>query len=172
MGKINFVRRFVPSFSEIVRPLQNMIKKYNSFSWGDREKQSFIRFREALAEAPALVSPDFKKDFILYTFASDISYAVVLTQKNQQEDEVPISFMSSNLKGAELNYHEVDKQAFVVFKVVKHFRPYLLNSKSKVIVPFSAIRNLLVQKDLGEERAHWMASLQEYDLEIKPSQVI
>ena len=34
------------------------------------------------------------------------------------------------------------------------------------------MRNLLVQKDLGEKRAHWMASLQEYDLEIKPSQVI
>ena len=71
-----------------------MIKKDSSFSWGDREKQSFIRIREAIVEAPALVSPDFKKDFILYTFAYDISYVVVLTQKNQQEDEVPISFMS------------------------------------------------------------------------------
>ena len=83
MGKINFVRRFVPSFSEIVRSLQNMIKKDNSFSWGDKENESFIRIREAIAEAPALVSPDFKKYFILYTFAADISYAVVLTQKNQ-----------------------------------------------------------------------------------------
>jgi hypothetical protein len=27
LGKINFVRRFVPSFSEMVRPLQNLIKK-------------------------------------------------------------------------------------------------------------------------------------------------
>ena len=79
MGKINFVRRFVPSFSEIVHPLQNMIKKDNIFSWGDREKKSFIRIREAIAEAPALVSLDFRNNFILYTFASDISYAVVLT---------------------------------------------------------------------------------------------
>ena len=126
LGKINFVRRFVPSFSEIVRPLRNMIKKDSSFSWGDREKKSFINIREAIAKAPALVSPDFRKDFILYTFASDISYAAVLTQKNQQEDEVPISFMSSNLKGYELNYHEVDKKDFAVFKAVKHFRPYLL----------------------------------------------
>ena len=38
LGKINFIRRFVPSFFEIVRPLQNMIKKDSSFSWGDREK--------------------------------------------------------------------------------------------------------------------------------------
>ena len=71
-----------------------------------------------------------------------------------------------------MNYHEVDKQDFAVFKAVKHFHPYLLKSKTKVIVPFSSVRNLLVQKDLGEKRAHWMAALQEYDLEIKPSQVI
>ena len=109
MGKINLVRRFVPSFSEIVHPLQNMIKKDTSFSWGDKEKESFIRIREAIAEAPALVSPDLKKDSILYTFASDISYATVLTQKNQRGDEVPISFMSLNLKGAKLTYHDVDK---------------------------------------------------------------
>ena len=36
MGKINFVRRFVPSFSEIVCPLQNMIKKDGSFLWGGK----------------------------------------------------------------------------------------------------------------------------------------
>ena len=100
-----------------------MIKKENKFSWGDKERESFIRIREAIAEAHTLMSPDFRKDFILYTFASDISYAAILTQKNPQEDEVPISFMSSNLKGAELNYHEVDKQDFAVFKAIKHFCP-------------------------------------------------
>ena len=83
MGNINFMRRFVPSFSEIVLPLQNMIKKDSTFSWGDKEKELFIRIREAIAEAPALVSRDFRKDFILYTFAFDISYTAVLTQKNQ-----------------------------------------------------------------------------------------
>jgi hypothetical protein len=27
LGQINFSRRFIPSFSEMVRPLQNLIKK-------------------------------------------------------------------------------------------------------------------------------------------------
>ena len=80
--------------------------------------------------------------------------------------------MSSNFKGAELNYHEVDKQDFSIFKAVKHFRPYLLKSKMKVIVPCPSVRNLLVQKDFGEKRAPWMIALQEYDLEIKPSMVV
>ena len=69
--------------------------------------------------------------------------------------------MSSNFKGVELNYHEVDKQAFAVFKAVKHFRPYLLKSKTKIIVPYSSVKNLLVQKDLCEKRAPWMTGLQE-----------
>ena len=42
----------------------------------------------------------------------------------------------------------------------------------KVIVSYPLVRNLLVQKDLGEKRAPWMTALQEYDLEIKPSMVV
>jgi len=34
LGKINFVRRFVLSFSDMVRPLQNMIKKDVIYKWG------------------------------------------------------------------------------------------------------------------------------------------
>ena len=61
--------------------------------------------------------------------------------------------MSSNFKSVELNYHEVDKKDFVIFKAVKHFHPYLLKSRTKMIVPFPLVRNLLVQKYLGEKRA-------------------
>jgi hypothetical protein len=55
---------------------------------------------------------------------------------------------------------------------VKHFRSYLLKSKTKVVVPYPAVRNLSVQKELGEKRANWMTSLQEYDLEITPAQIV
>ena len=105
------------------------------------------------------MSPDFLKEFVLYTFVTDTSYVAILTQKNQDEDEVPISFMSIGLDGPRLKYIEVDKQAYVIFKVVKHFRPYLLKSQTKVIVPYPTIRNLFVQKELGEVCAHWMTTL-------------
>ena len=65
-----------------------MIKKDAIFNWGQTEKESFQKILEAISEAPSLLSLDFNKDFILYTFASDISYAAVLTQLNQQNNEV------------------------------------------------------------------------------------
>jgi len=52
--------------------------------------------------------------------------------------------MSSNLHGAELNYPDVEKQDFVVFKATKHFHPYLLKARTKVITPHPTIRALFV----------------------------
>jgi hypothetical protein len=43
---------------------------------------------------------------------------------------------------------------------------------TKIVVPYPVVRNLLVQKELGEKRANWMTSLQEYDLEIVPAQIV
>ena len=80
--------------------------------------------------------------------------------------------MSTVLQGAELNYSAIDKQAYVVFKAVKQFRPYILKNRTKVIIPHPAVRSLFVQKELGERRGNWVIALQEYDLEFKPSSIV
>jgi len=54
--------------------------------------------------------------------------------------------MSYAFKGAELKYPTIDQQGFVVFKAVKHFIPYLLKYRTKVIAPYPVVINLLVQK--------------------------
>ena len=103
-----------------------MVKQSAQFKWIKIEKNAFSKIKASVAHAPSLKSPDFDKDFILYTFASDDSLAAVLTQREDGGDEFPISFMSIGLQGAELNYPVIDKQAYAVFKAVKQFRPYIL----------------------------------------------
>ena len=76
------------------------------------------------------------------------------------------------LQGAKLNYPTIDKQAFAVFNVVKHFCPYLLRSHTKIIVPHSTIKALLIQKELGDRRWNRLTTLQEYGLEIKPTKLV
>src|ERR1700733_7398721 len=172
LGQINFVKRFVPDFSHIISPLQSMIKKNAVFKWGLIEKEAFNQIKQSIVNAPSLITPNFSNPFTLYTIASNTSYAAVLTQLNDHNLEAPISFFSSNLQGAELNYSDVEKQAFAVFKAVKHYRPFLLKTHTKVIVPFPAVRKLLIQKELGEKRENWVIALQEYDLEIKPAKIV
>ena len=98
MGTIKFVRRFVPDFAQTVKPLQQMVKQNAQFKWIETEKNAFSKIKTAVAHAPSLKSPDFDKNFIMYTFASDDSLAAVLTQKEEGGDEFPISFMSTGLQ--------------------------------------------------------------------------
>eukprot|EP00253_Pinus_taeda_P010308 PITA_10308 len=127
-----------------------MIKKNSNFKWGQDEHEAFNLIKQAIINAPSLATPNFSESFTLYTFASEKSYATILTQANQEKAEAPIAFFSSNLQGDELNYSDVEKQTYAVFKAVKYFRPFLLKNHTKVIVPFPA----------------------EYDLEIKPANIV
>jgi hypothetical protein len=96
----------------------------------------------------------------------------MLSQKNDQNIELPIVFQSSALQGTELNYTNVEKEAYAVFKSIKHFKPFLIKSHTKVIVPHPSVRSILIQKDLGDKRENWVKTLQEYDLEIKPVKIV
>lgn len=107
--KINLLRKFLLDFTQIVKPLQGMIKKNTNFKWNSPKKEAFDNIKQAIAEAPTLHSPDFSKGFILYTFTSDSSIAAILTQKDDNSDEQPISFMSARLQGAKMNYLDIEK---------------------------------------------------------------
>ena len=94
------------------------------------------------------------------------------TRKEEGGGQYPISFISTRLQGAELNYPTIDKHAYAMFKVVNQLEPYILKNKTKVILPHLTIRNLFVQKELGERIGNWVTTLQEYDLEIKPATIV
>ena len=80
--------------------------------------------------------------------------------------------MGSTLQAAEINYPKVDKQDYVIYKSIIHFKSYLYNSQMKVIVTYSIVINLLIHKDLGDKCAHWVTMLQEYDWEIQPIKIV
>ena len=104
LGNINFVRIFVPYFAQIVRPLQDLVKKESLLKYFDVQKDVFKSIKKDIMEAPAIFPLDFSIDFVLYAFATDASYVVMLSKRNNKDTEIFVSFMSSTLIGAELNY--------------------------------------------------------------------
>lgn len=80
--------------------------------------------------------------------------------------------MSAPFREAELNYPNVEKQAYALVKAMKKFTHYILRSKVHAIVPDIAVKTLLIQNELGERRGKWIASIQEYDIEIQPMKLV
>jgi hypothetical protein len=170
--QINFVRKFTPNFAEMIKPLQKMIRKDAKFKWDDERKNTFNDLKAAISQALVLRSPDFNRYFFLYTFAFDQSLVAILTQKDDDNNKSPVSFMSNNLQRAELNYPAIEKHAYAVYKAVKHFRSYIFKNHTKVIVPHLAVRSLFTQQEMGERRGSWMEVVQEFDLYMKPTKLV
>jgi hypothetical protein len=57
-------------------------------------------------------------------------------------------------------------------KALTAFRTYVLHSKVISYVPTSSIKDILVQLDSDGRRGQWLAKIQEFDLEVKPTKLV
>ena len=149
-----------------------MLKKDREVKWTAKAKNSFEKIKTALMEAPVLVSPDFTKEFLTFSFTSEDTLAVVLMQKNKYGLEHPIAFFSKTLRDSELRYNTLEKQAYSLVKALKFFRIYVLHSKVIAYVPNAAIKDVLTQLDSEGKRGKWIAKIMEYDVDIKPTKLV
>jgi len=93
LGKINFLRRFISDLAELIRSLNNMLKKDSTINWPIQAKQSFEEIKIALIRTLVFMSLQFDRDFIIFSFASEHTRAVVLLKKDDQGCEKPIAFL-------------------------------------------------------------------------------
>jgi len=66
LGLAGYYRRFIPSFSKLVKPLINLLKNDTRFEWTSAQEESCEILKQKLCEEP-LQYPDFSKLFILTT---------------------------------------------------------------------------------------------------------
>eukprot|EP00253_Pinus_taeda_P004552 PITA_04552 len=66
----------------------------------------------------------------------------------------------------------MEKQAYALVKAIKDFRIYILYSHVISYVPNSIVKDIFTQEGLEGKRGKWIASILEYDIEIKPTKLI
>jgi hypothetical protein len=151
---------------------QPCLRKDSEIKWTVESRDSFDQIKKSLTEAPVLVSPDYSKDFLIFSFASFDTVATVLLQKNVEGLEQPIAFFSRALRDVELKYDIMDKKAYALVKSLKSFRVYVLHSRVIAYVPSAVVKEILIQPDIDGKRSKWIAKLLEFDLEIKPTKLV
>ena len=149
-----------------------MLKKDLVLKWTVEAKQSFESIKIALTKTPVLISLDFKKDFIIFSFSSEHTIAAVLLQKNDHSYEQPIAFFSRTLRDATLKYNIMEKHALTLVKAIKYFRVYILYSHIIAYVLNATVKDILTQDSPNGRRGKWIATILEYDIEIKPTKLI
>ncbi|XP_036142126.1 uncharacterized protein LOC118645358 [Monomorium pharaonis] len=165
LGLAGYYRRFIPQFSSIASPLSNLLKKDVQFIWNDKTQHAFDTLRKLLCNEPILQFPDFEREFILTTDASNLAIGGVLSQGEINHD-LPIAYASRVLNSAEKNYSTIEKELLAITYCVNHFRPYLYGRTFTLITDHQPLTWLHRVKDPTSRLMRWRLKLEEFDYKI------
>ncbi|KAK1630970.1 hypothetical protein QYE76_005285 [Lolium multiflorum] len=161
-GLAGFYRRFVPNFSTIAAPLNELTKKGVVFEWGVAQDHAFDELKRLLTSAPLLALPDFNKQFEIECDASGIGIGGVLMQEGR-----PIAYFSEKLSGAKLNYPIYDKELYALIRVLEVWQHYLWPKEFIIHSDHEALKYLKAQSTLHKRLAKWVEFIESFPYIIK-----
>lgn len=166
LGILGYYRKFIKDFAKIAKPLTNALRKGEEISHSKDFVNAFENCRNILTGSNILQYPDFSKQFILTTDASNFAIGAVLSQGSIGSDK-PIAFASRTLNKSEEKYSAIEKELLAVVWACKYFRPYLYGRKFVLYTDHKPLTYGLNLKDTNNRLVHWRLSLSEFDYEIR-----
>lgn len=167
MGMTSYYRRFISRFSDIAHPLNYLPHTKGRSLLVERCMSS--RFFRAETEtlvsslAPILTYPDFTRQFVVETDASDVGLGAVLSQ-----DGRVIEYASRALNSAEKNYSATEKECLaVVWAMQERFDMYLEGFPIKIVTDHKPLTFLQQLKEPRGKLARWRMALDNFDYDIE-----
>jgi len=169
LGMAGYYRRYCRNFSEVVRPLTDLLKKDTRFKWSDECEQAFCTIKKMLSSRPVLVMPQFDKQFKLMVDASDTGSGAVLMQEQSNGVEHPVAYYSKKFNKHEKNYSTIEKECLALIQALQHFEAYLNPTSEPILVltDHNPLVFIARMKCKNRRILRWSLILQEYDLDIR-----
>ncbi|KAL7723989.1 hypothetical protein ACLKA6_001958 [Drosophila palustris] len=160
-------QKFIRGYASLTSPLTDALKHKKHFEWSEDAEKSFQTLKAEMCKAPVLHTPNFEAPFFIHCDASHTGVGGVLMQVNEENDEVPIAYMSRKLNKCQRNYSVTEKECFAAILSIKKFRPYVEGHAFTVITDHASLKWLMSQSDLSTRLARWALKLQAYTFEIQ-----
>lgn len=172
LGLLGYYRKFIPDFAKITKPLTQCLKKGSKIVQDQNYIQCFEKCKTLLVNDPILQYPDFSKEFILTTDASNLAIGAVLSQGPIGSDK-PIAYASRTLNSSEINYSTIEKELLAIVWATKYFRPYLFGRKFKIMTDHRPLQWVMNMKEPNSRLTRWRLRLSEYDYTViyKPGKI-
>ena len=128
LGMINYLARYLTHLTEVIYPLQNLLKKDVSWTWSESQEHAFQTVKQMIVKSPVLAFYDPEKELTLENDASEYGLGSVLTQ-----DGKPVAFASRSLSCSEKNYAQIEKEMLAVVYGLEKFHHYTYGRQVNVI---------------------------------------
>lgn len=169
VGLVNWYRRFIPDAATLLTPLTDLIKQYGPESqrkiqWKPEHQQAFDQVKHKLTEAPILTMADYSLPFKIYSDASLVAGAAILTQVQGGSERV-IAYHSVKFSTAQQNYSATERELLSVIAGLEKFRPWIDGTRITVVTDHQSIKWLNNLKEPAGKLARWAVRLQAFDID-------
>ena len=119
MGLANYFKDNIKNYSEIMRPLNNLLKGYvkgkpTRIEWDEDTNRAYEDIKDAITNCPTLFFTDPYAKIFLHTDASDYGIRAYLWQDIDGKEQA-VAFISKSLSRAQKRWHTPQKEAFTIF---------------------------------------------------------
>jgi RNase H-like domain found in reverse transcriptase/Integrase zinc binding domain/Reverse transcriptase (RNA-dependent DNA polymerase)/Integrase core domain len=168
IGMAGWYRRFIPNHATLMAPITDLTKgPTKKFIWTKEANDALTQLKTILTAEPILTMPDYQKEFILFSDASDIGVGAMLSQ-GEGKDQKAVAYFSQKLTSCQKRYSVTERECLAVLLAVEKFRHYLLGSHFTVVTDHSALQWLLALKTpISNRLCRWIMTLQQYDFSVK-----
>jgi hypothetical protein len=94
LGNIGYYCRFIRRYANITSPMENLLKKAETFQWIPACDKAFETLKEKLNTTPILIFPNWENEFHVHVDALGISLGAILAQPGYGAMDHPIYFVS------------------------------------------------------------------------------
>ena len=164
-----YYRRFIPHYAHIAAVLTDLTRKDapDRVIWTPQCQNAFDQLKNVLCFSAVLNSPNFSRQFVLQTDASNRGVGAVLSQYDDEGVERPVAYYSCKLLPREENYSAVEKECLAIKLATHAFRVYLLGKPFVIQTDHRALKWLDQFKETNARLTRWSLSLQSYNYNIQ-----
>ncbi|XP_039293950.1 uncharacterized protein LOC120353595 [Nilaparvata lugens] len=166
LGLTGYYRKMIQNYAKIAKPLTQALKKDVKIDINNTEYvNAFEKLKTMLQNSPILQLPDFSKQFIVTTDASNYAIGGVLSQVFEGKD-LPVAYASRTLNKHEINLSTIEKELLAIVWCCKYFRPYLYGRKFLIQTDHKPLQWLHSIKEPNSKLIRWKLLLEEFDFDI------
>ena len=171
LGLVGFYRQFIKDYSELVSPLNDLLKEGRDVNrdWGEEHDSALNAVKVTLSTEPVLAYPDFDRPFMVKTDASKVALGAVLAQVDDSGNERVLEYASKSFSSTQRNWDTTHRETFAVVFALNRWRRYIEGSKTRVVTDHAAILWLRWNKykDTTGKLVRWFYFLDRFNISLE-----
>jgi transposase InsO family protein len=167
IGFLAYYRHFIPGFSSITAPMNELLKKDVPWEWGPRQASAYATLKRLMTKPDLVLRPiDPNRPLVLHTDWCVHGIGAVLGQLDDDGHEYLCACISRSLNKHEKNYPSYKGELLALAWAVRMFRHHLHGTSFKLVTDHQPLLWIMKARDLNGQYARWQLLLQEYDFDI------